>query len=583
MDPVISLAFTIQSNKLAYAILLGSGVSRPSHIPTGWEIVQDLIRKVAITRGESADPEPARWYKDTFDLDPNYSDIIQSLAPSSGDRRGILSSYFEPTPEEKDQGKKTPSAAHHAIAELVKQGYVNVIITTNFDRLMEQALEVAGIPTMVIYSVDGIKGSPPLAQNQCTLIKVHGDYLDTRIKNTATELETYEPELNSYLDRILSEYGLIVCGWSAEWDQALRDAILRNAHQRYTTFWTHRETLNSLAEPIVTACRAQRIRIKDADSFFSEVVEKIESIERFSRPHPLSSQAAVDSLKRYLSEDRFRIQLHDLMKRELDKTVDAISEEKLPVQGYEVNPENILTRLRDYEAATDILISLYFHGCYWANEEQIKLFIRDIEQLATIKIMGGYTLWLNLRRYPALLLFYAGGMGCIASGNYKGLSKLLFEPLIEDYNHKYHMLYRLSTFHVMGDDAQKQIPGRERNHLPLSEHLFVTLRERFTDSIPDDNMYEQVFDGFEYLKSLLEIDADLQRHAGKNLDEVIFRGSVGRFAYKMGFIEEHDEQLKFHGQNWPPLRDNLFGGSFDRLMQAKKNHDTWVKKLGLAW
>jgi hypothetical protein len=40
IDPLISLAFAIQSNKGVYALLLGSGVSRAAQIPTGWEIVQ---------------------------------------------------------------------------------------------------------------------------------------------------------------------------------------------------------------------------------------------------------------------------------------------------------------------------------------------------------------------------------------------------------------------------------------------------------------------------------------------------------------------------------------------------------------
>jgi hypothetical protein len=47
IEPEISLAFSIQSKKGIYALLLGSGVSRSSAIPTSWEIVEDLIRKLA--------------------------------------------------------------------------------------------------------------------------------------------------------------------------------------------------------------------------------------------------------------------------------------------------------------------------------------------------------------------------------------------------------------------------------------------------------------------------------------------------------------------------------------------------------
>jgi hypothetical protein len=50
------------------------------------------------------------------------------------------------------------------------------------------------------------------------VIKLHGDYRDTRIRNTTPELETYEAEMDDLLDRIFDEYGLIICGWCAAWD-----------------------------------------------------------------------------------------------------------------------------------------------------------------------------------------------------------------------------------------------------------------------------------------------------------------------------------------------------------------------------
>ena len=40
----------------------------------------------------------------------------------------------------RERDRKTPTAAHYAIADLVRGGHVRVLITTNFDRLMENAL-----------------------------------------------------------------------------------------------------------------------------------------------------------------------------------------------------------------------------------------------------------------------------------------------------------------------------------------------------------------------------------------------------------------------------------------------------------
>ncbi|HZX14078.1 MAG TPA: hypothetical protein VFF49_06730 [Thermodesulfobacteriota bacterium] len=60
IDPIISLAFSIHSKKGIYALLLGSGASRAAGIPTGWEIVLDLIRKFARTINENCEPDPVK-------------------------------------------------------------------------------------------------------------------------------------------------------------------------------------------------------------------------------------------------------------------------------------------------------------------------------------------------------------------------------------------------------------------------------------------------------------------------------------------------------------------------------------------
>ena len=51
IDPIDSLAFSIQANRGVYALLIGSGVSQAAQIPTSWAITLDLIRKLAAASG----------------------------------------------------------------------------------------------------------------------------------------------------------------------------------------------------------------------------------------------------------------------------------------------------------------------------------------------------------------------------------------------------------------------------------------------------------------------------------------------------------------------------------------------------
>ena len=149
---MLSLSFSLHSNKGVYALLLGSGISTASGIPTGWEIVLDLICKVAALDGKNCEHDPMGWYKKHFKEEPDYSSLLNKVAKTPSERSLLLRSYFEPTVEERDQGLKVPNEAHYAIAELVARGYIRVIVTTNFDRLLEKALESKGITPTVISS-----------------------------------------------------------------------------------------------------------------------------------------------------------------------------------------------------------------------------------------------------------------------------------------------------------------------------------------------------------------------------------------------------------------------------------------------
>lgn len=82
MDHMISLAFAVQKNRGVYALLLGSGVSRAARVPTGWEVVEDLVRQVARVQGADPEPDPAAWFRDAFGREPGYSELLEEIARS---------------------------------------------------------------------------------------------------------------------------------------------------------------------------------------------------------------------------------------------------------------------------------------------------------------------------------------------------------------------------------------------------------------------------------------------------------------------------------------------------------------------
>lgn len=107
IDPVHSLAFSVQANPGVYAVLLGSGVSKAAKIPTGWEVTLDLIRKLAKLHEETCDPNPEHWYREKFKQEANYSDLIDALVKTPAERQQLLRAYWEPIEQEREAGQVT--------------------------------------------------------------------------------------------------------------------------------------------------------------------------------------------------------------------------------------------------------------------------------------------------------------------------------------------------------------------------------------------------------------------------------------------------------------------------------------------
>ncbi len=423
IEPQLSLALSIHSNPGVYALLFGSGISQSAGVPTGWEIVLDLIRKVAHLRGQECDPDEEGWYRNTFGKAPNYSELLSDVAKSSAERMQLLRSYFEPSEDERENGLKVPTAAHRSAAQLVSKGYIRVILTTNFDRLLEQALADSGIQPSVISTADAANGALPLAHSRCTVVKVNGDYLDTRIKNSPDELANYEEPMNRLLDRVFDEYGLLVCGWSGEWDTALRAAIERCPNRRFSTYWASRGKVSSGAQNLVALRNAIVLEITSADQFLKEVLDNVLALESMAASDVLSPKVAVARMKKFLVDDSQLINLRDLLAAETERVFKAVFSNRFSPHSEVDTSEGILTRMGTYESDLHILLPLLMCGSFWAGAKHDAFILAAFKRIADSHgPERGSVVASTLRRYPALVMLYAMGLAAIANANYRLLS-----------------------------------------------------------------------------------------------------------------------------------------------------------------
>ena len=584
IDPFTSLAFSVYSGKGVYALLLGSGISRAAEIPTGWEVTLDLVRKLAAVEGEDCGPSPESWYRKRFGTEPDYSALLGSLAITPSERTNMRAAYFEASAEERELGKKTPTVAHKSIARLASKGYFKVIVTTNFDRLMEQALEAEGISPTVISTADAARGAMPLTHAQCTVIKVHGDYRDTRLRNTSAELSEYPNEINSVLDRVFDEYGLVVCGWSATWDRALCNAMLRSPNRRFSTFWGLRSAPSVTAADLIRFRHASTLEIESADSLFSTVEQKIEALERFNAPHPLSTPIAVASLKRFLTEDRFRIELRDLVLSEVERQMTALA--ALPVHFAHASKGTLeaqfFTRLELYESRMEMLIPLLAHGCLYGTPAQATIWQDAILRMVSFPpYSAGHDQLINLRRYPATMLMYAGGIAAVASQNYDTLRVILrdarthgpIDPVRQDTE----LVFLTVPGQVVDNDVLNE-GSAQRWKTPANDRLHDILRNHLRSLIPDDNEYEQVFDRFEYFFTLVYFDLKSLKQ-----DSAPWWAPVGRFTWRgrdawpsrshVSEILAAENDAK--QESWGPIREGLFTSSA-RFKEVNDSYSTSI-------
>lgn len=555
-EKLMSLSFSIEANKGVYALLLGSGISYSAGIPTGWGVLNELCRRIMLLEG-SEERDATQWYVEKFGIPPLYDEVIGMLAKTSSERNGLLKEFFEPTEEDLKEGKKVPTLAHKAIAELVKQGYIKVIITTNFDRLVEQALDELNVQYQTLYHESDIEGMKPLAHADCTILKIHGDYRDTRFKNITDELESYSPKLSSVLQQIFDDYGLIISGWSAEWDTALRDTIKSVQGRRYSWYWhSFSEVINEKAEELINFRDANLvIDSRGADHFFQETKEAVLNISKLKKVNPENIQVQIKKLKGYIQNDD-ESAVRDLFTNESRNVVDKInkldSNQEATIELMKEWIEEIKVIIKPISVFSSIL------AYYGKSDFQERLLIETLERFTSIKSSDGKVYLLSLKQLPLQAVFYSMGISLTMRRKYKLLDEIMMKPKVRDRLHNrqgfsWYVSPRRDLY-----NAFQQLQPERPYHLPIEVMFtFPFMEEVFKES-------QLVFDSVEYMihYDLFEFLRSLKHRYSDNFDY-----ATGCFGYKED--RTHIEQFLSEGaqiNDWEVL--SMFGDDKDMFIES---------------
>lgn len=281
--------------------LLGAGASRASGIKTAGDMIWDFksrlyrsAKRVPLSAiSDLGDAATRRKLQDYFDQEGSfpaagseeeYSHYFEATYPEAQDRRTYI--------DELMTGAR-PSYGHLVLAHLMKRDLCRMVWTTNFDRVLEDA--VAQVFDTNSAMVVGDLGEPSkiktaVTQNRWPVCgKLHGDFHSEALKNTSAELARQDQEMRQLLLDSLRTNGLAVAGYSGR-DQSvlsvLDDAINNGAGFPNGLFWFVRQqdsifdgVTNLIERARSLGIDANLVRAESFDELCSDVIRYLPATE----------------------------------------------------------------------------------------------------------------------------------------------------------------------------------------------------------------------------------------------------------------------------------------------------------------
>jgi hypothetical protein len=231
LNPLVKLAASAVPGEKKFVLLAGAGISKDAGLPTSWDL---MLGTAALLRAAESDPgkgDLQTWFLDSIYARMPYAELIGTLFPTAVEQQSFIRDKLKAT---------APGESHQLIAELARRGVIRCIITTNFDTLLEQALEGAGVAVQVIANDEDLRNSEPLIQcKSLRIYKPHGTIDVGHIRNSPADVQQLSSEMEAELSRVLREHGLIVLGYAGA-DESIRRVLRGGRNSHYPVFWVKR-------------------------------------------------------------------------------------------------------------------------------------------------------------------------------------------------------------------------------------------------------------------------------------------------------------------------------------------------------
>lgn len=467
-------SFKVLSNQ-SFDLFLGSGASVNSGIPTGgdliWHFKREILSSKKLINGKK--------FAD-LKIEANKR-IIQSHFDQRGDTNlnNPYSFYFKecyPDPLVRKEflielvRDKKPSIGFMCLSALVEQQKINTVWTTNFDDLIEKAINSLNYKSCQIVSPDNARSVQHFKADIPTVVKLHGDFRYDPLQNTDEELQQLEDSLHNFLLDASTKRGLLVVGYSGSDESILK--TLEKALEKPNAFpkgliWcipngvNPNERLSRLIEKANKLNKRSGFMVIDSFDYFLHELYKVCDLEN----------EKIDSIAKDRFDQRLFFRLNQNQSSTIPVLLNSVKANRFPKTIFstktKITGEGKWKKLREVLKDSNIVaaFSQGGHLSLFGDEKEIKRLFKDY-----------FLDELNLIDIPERLFYQP-------ESYYIGLLyELIEKSLIKDFG---------LSLHIKGNQIRKVYSV----NLPLSQEEINGIPKWLNFSIPKG---VQVFEAFEY-------------------------------------------------------------------------------------
>jgi hypothetical protein len=317
------------------------------------------------------------------------------------------------------------------------------------------------------------------------------------------------------------------------------------------------------------------------------LVKKLESnlktiLDHHSFGKNETSKTSQEKLEEAFANSATYFQVKQIFLNEIKATCEKINSLEILSKNANLTSDELSEFMTDCLALSSESLNLFAFGCSEGETNYSKVWAEALTLLADL-IAPSRTID-EIRLFPALLHFYAGGIATVAGEKYDSLSSLINQTKIRTNRGKTkNSAYSLVPYRIINRDDAKRLPNFGNYHTPLNQYLFAKLRESLQTVIVNDYSYKEAFYLFEYLFALASASELGKIGLGYNVP-------VGSYVWETYLMDidsigekfvtkQTDIEIAQLGEKWKPFQAGIFGDSWKDFLELKKNADESLIKI----